>query len=389
MTKVIEFTTEEKSLIWTTKVAFTGATSQDAEAFVMVCEEYGLNPLTGDIVFQRYVTKTGPKVSYTVTRDGYLKHVYRQNDFVSINAGVVRQGDHFKFDLKNEIVEHDFNAERGPVIGAWAVLKTKNRGNIMDFADYNEYKEALGGKNNLWFKMPSAMIKKVAQSTVIRMAFPLGVDFHSEDEIGWVDNPSETIENQEQSIENAQNKEKATLVADLQQAKDEATTSNKPQKTEENPNVKQQPILEKPEKVKVETPKVPTPVKEKEVDQKTKPISETITKGIEPAAEEVPTETAEIAQEKNVQTGSMQEETVSKPANENAYIFESSSIQMSPSTNEKFLTIRCNKNGSPEILLAAEDAIFEFDEFTEGIVFEPTLREENGFKFVESVQVVA
>jgi phage recombination protein Bet len=375
MTKVLEFTTEQKSLIWTTKVAHTGATPDDAAAFVMVCEENGLNPLTGDVVFKRYEGKNGPSVSYIVTRDGLLKHVYRQDDFVSINAGVVRQGDHFKFDLNNEVIEHDFNSERGPVIGAWAVLKTKSRGNTMDFVDYSEYRDALGPKNDLWYNMPSAMIKKVAQSMVIRLAFPLGVQFQSEDEMPSGDSFVNAVDDQTTSNE-------VSMTSVLEKSKEEvkASTIDQPSKSESTKPVQPPEKNQKTKEVESESeikeesevPSIKEQTKEESASNGKEPATESLIKRFEEEVQEAP-----------------EKEVIPSQNDDGTYEFIKAELRASPSSGEQFLNINAKKNGSIELLFATDGLIFEFDEFEAGVRFEAKVKEQSGFKFVESVKVVA
>lgn len=383
MEKQITFTEEEKSLIWSTKIAPANGTPDDALVFVNVCEEYGLNPLQGDIVFQRYETKYGPKVSYIVTRDGLLKHAHKQSNFISLNTGVVRENDHFKFDVKEEVVEHSFGAKRGKVIGAWTVLKTKIKGNIMVFADYEEYKGALGEKNNLWLKMPSAMIEKVAQSRAIRLAFPLGIDFRSEDEIIEYEMPT-TVAEQKGLTEPSQNAENSNLTADLEKAKAEAKTiiTKEPQKEVKSQN-KRQSKAEKSvnEEISVEAEQnVTTP--------QNQPINPETTKSEQATVENQPAK-EKTSPVENVQKELVKEEVVSEQANNNnAYIYVNSELKMSPSSGKKFLLVKATFNGKEEILHVPEQLIFDFDEFVPGVSFVAQIGEQMGFKFVQSVKVV-
>lgn len=384
MQKVLEFTEEQKSLIWVTKVNPVKGTPEECAAFVMVCEEYGLNPLAGDISFQRYETDYGPRVSYIIARDGYLKHLYRQSDFVSINSGVVREGDHFKYDLNNEVIEHSFGAKRGPVIGSWALLKTKNRGNFMDFADYNEYKEAIGPKNKLWYKMPSAMIKKVAQSIVIKLAFPLGVNFVTEDEIDNIEtSDTESKDNVSQPAQ-----EKSDLVVELEQAKEEAF--KQPQKTEEKAKPKSNPQI-KPSVTESKKQQVGQAEDDKMQHPQKTPNKETIedlTNGADVASEETKTDSEEV-QTNVVQSQPQSEKIVLPPVSENVFVFTHAELNTLPSNNDRILKIKAVRNGQEELLFAGGEFIFAFDEFVPGTHFEANLSSKNGFNFVEGVKVMA
>ena len=52
MEKVIQFSKEDKNLIYNRFVAPANGTTDEALHFVEYCETLGLNPLLGDVVFQ-------------------------------------------------------------------------------------------------------------------------------------------------------------------------------------------------------------------------------------------------------------------------------------------------------------------------------------------------
>lgn len=383
MEKVINFTEEQKSLIWATKCAPQGATPDETKAFVQVCEEYGLNPLQGDIIFQAFEGKYGRRVSYIVTRDGLLKHAYRQNDFISINAGVVHKNDVFEFDTNNEIVHHKFGTERGEIIGAWCVLKTKSRGNIMEFANYHEYKNALVGKNDLWSKMPSSMIKKTAQSNAIKLAFPLGVIFATEDEVVTIEESNGVITSSQPAETKVSEDGSATKTAQpslADELKAEAEKTEKTKQQRKSTKEAKSSSVEKKEVAKVEE----QPKEEKVEVQKNK--------------EEVTTEVqAEPVQNVEQQSTNVEEpvQTVKTvPAAQvqnqqgNVYKFIDSQIRVD-ANEQKFLIVLAESNGSQEHLFANGEVLEKFDEFTNGIQFTAQLQEANGFKFVKDVAVVS
>jgi len=182
MEKAMTFSDKQKGLIWDRFVAPTGGTQEEAEHFIEVCEQFGLNPLTGDIVFQRYNTKQGPKTQFITTRDGLLRVAHTQPGYVGApNANVVRQGDHFQMNPTTGEVDHRFGQERGKIEGAYAVMNHKTFNPVAVYVDFEEYFNANAGtlntRNgypNVWDKMPSAMIIKIAEVFVLRRQFPLG-----------------------------------------------------------------------------------------------------------------------------------------------------------------------------------------------------------------------
>lgn len=191
MKKMITLSNEEKSLIWTRFIQTVNGTQDEAEHFFKVCEQFGLNPLLGDIVFQRYETKNGARTQFITTRDGLLRVASRQSDYVGPpNANVVKEGDHFEFLPAEGTVKHKFGSKRGKILGAYAIMKHKRHNPVAVFVDFDEYYQANSGKlnsrygnPNVWDKMPSAMIVKIAEVFVLRRQFPLG-GLYTREEMG-------------------------------------------------------------------------------------------------------------------------------------------------------------------------------------------------------------
>ncbi|QUW23388.1 recombinase RecT [Sporosarcina sp. Marseille-Q4063] len=182
MEKVLTFTNGQKSLIWNRFVQPANGTQEEANHFIEVCETFGLNPLLGDIVFQRYETRNGPNTSFITTRDGLLRVATTQEGYVGPpNANVVREGDTFEFIPSEGSVRHEFGQKRGSILGAYAVMHHKRFRPVAVFVDFQEYFQANSGElnskyknKNVWDKMPSAMIQKIAEVFVLRRQFPLG-----------------------------------------------------------------------------------------------------------------------------------------------------------------------------------------------------------------------
>lgn len=368
--KLIEFTPEIKSLIWSTKVQPASGTDVEAKAFVEVCEEYGLNPLLGDITFQRYEGKYGPKVSYLISRDAYLKFAMRQEDFKNILSGVVKEGDEFRLDIVEGVPHHSFGAKRGNILGAWCVVKTKNRGNTLVFADFQEYQKALSPKNPLWNSMPSAMIEKVAHTMALRRIFPLGVTFASEEEVGF--DSTATIPNNDEQSKN----ESASLVSDLEEARKQKEESKKEANKKAETKIKK----EKPQ------PPVVTVEPTKSVESK-----------VEQKQEENPEKEKQEDPQVVVQQNKQQPITDDKeePKNldttlANLFVLEQVEMGVSGNNNKKFLRVLANNNGVPTLMFVEEENIEVFnlfDELTPGAKFEVEQENRNGFAFIQTVKV--
>lgn len=170
MSKALTFTNEQKSLIWSQFVQPVDGTESEAKHFIEVCEEFGLNPLLGDIVFQRYETKNGPIAQFITKRDGLLRVAARQPGYVGPpNANVVKEGDHFEFLPSEGTVNHKFGTKRGKILGAYAILKHAKHNPVAVFVDFEEYFQANSGKlnsrygnANIWDRMPSASVTCIA-----------------------------------------------------------------------------------------------------------------------------------------------------------------------------------------------------------------------------------
>ena len=94
---------------------------------------------------------------------------------------MVREGDTFEFIPSEGSVRHEFGQKRGQILGAYAVMHHKWFRPVAVFVDFQEYFQANSGElnnrygnKNVWDKMPSAMIQKIAEVFVLRRQFPLG-----------------------------------------------------------------------------------------------------------------------------------------------------------------------------------------------------------------------
>ncbi|WP_047980648.1 RecT family recombinase [Ornithinibacillus contaminans] len=196
--KAIEFTQEQKSLIYNRFVAPANGTSEEAYHFIEYCEELGLNPLLGDVVFQKFETKYGPKTSFVTTRDGLLRIAVRDENYVGPPiSNVVREGDHFEFLPAEGTVVHKFGNKRGNILGAYAVIYHKQFRPYACWADFGEYFTANAnsqqGKSFIWDKYPSSMIEKVAETFALKKQFPVVGGLTTEEEIGQDINLPEQI----------------------------------------------------------------------------------------------------------------------------------------------------------------------------------------------------
>lgn len=248
MQKVLEFTREQKELIWKKYVRPEGGSETDFKHFVEVCETFGLNPLLGDIVFQVKQTKKGPQATFITTRDGLLRAAMRDPHYVGAPiSAVVREGDLFKIDPVNATVEHQFGAKKGKIIGAWARMEHAKYRPVVVFVDFDEYfranaqsqrTEGEKGGSPIWDKFPSAMIQKVAEAFCIRRLFPLG-GLMTAEEMGEIEKVAEKAEYIAAVSETKNEEKEETKIEIKDEAKSEATnaakneTKNEAMKSEE------------------------------------------------------------------------------------------------------------------------------------------------------------
>jgi phage recombination protein Bet len=187
--KVITFTQEEKSLIFNRFVAPVNGSTEEALHFISYCETLGLNPLLGDVIFQKFETKQGPRTTFVTTRDGLMRVAARDENYVGPPiSNVVREGDHFEFVPSEGAVIHKFGQKRGRILGAYAVLYHKQYRPFACWADFAEYFSAnaksQNGRSYIWDQYPSIMIGKVAESFALKRQFPIVGGLTTEEEMG-------------------------------------------------------------------------------------------------------------------------------------------------------------------------------------------------------------
>jgi phage recombination protein Bet len=150
------------------------ATEHELALFLRLCKTYALDPFRKELVLEKRRRRRGDGSGYDIvpvfitTRDGYLKVAQRDPCYGGLQSGVVREGDDFEFDVEACRVKHRFGAQRGKIIGAWAIVKHAQRPPFMAYVEFSEYNNA---ESDTWKKHPAAMIQKVAEVFVLRRQF--------------------------------------------------------------------------------------------------------------------------------------------------------------------------------------------------------------------------
>ncbi|MEM1504662.1 hypothetical protein RG959_14720 [Domibacillus sp. 8LH] len=107
MEKALDFSWEQKSLIWSRFVGPNGRTQEEARHFVEVCETFELNPILDDIVFQKYETRQGARTNFITIGDGLLRIAAQDPNYVGAPcAAEVREGDELELIPSEGNVRH-------------------------------------------------------------------------------------------------------------------------------------------------------------------------------------------------------------------------------------------------------------------------------------------
>lgn len=144
------------------------ATDAELIMFLTVANKYDLDPFLKEIFFAKMGDGEDAQATIMTSRDGYRKIAMREPDFYKCQSMEVRQNDEFKMEMEfgevKNIIHNFTHNDRGKVIGAYAVLKTKSGDSLVSYVTRDEYDT---GKN-AWSKYKSAMIRKVAENDVYK-----------------------------------------------------------------------------------------------------------------------------------------------------------------------------------------------------------------------------
>lgn len=147
LTNAQAFTPEQMKLIRDTIAR--NASPDELQLFLYRAKVLGLDPLkTGQIHFVKYGTGPG---SVVIGIEGFRAFAHRSKMMSGIERGVKR------------------DEKSGKILYGWCRVHRKDWQHPayeeVSFAEYDT------GRNN-WLKMPETMIKKVAEASALRMAFP-------------------------------------------------------------------------------------------------------------------------------------------------------------------------------------------------------------------------
>ena len=177
-----ELAVQDPSTAWTPEQVDTirntvayGANDSELKMFLTLAAKYELDPFAKEIWF---VQMRGRNTIIT-GRDGYLKIANRNPAYDGMTSDVVHAGD--KFIKEGNEIRHAYTlSNRGPIVGAYAMVYRKDRSTpSYFFAPFNEYNKGGG----VWSQYPSAMIVKVAEACALKRAFSIS-GLTTEEEVG-------------------------------------------------------------------------------------------------------------------------------------------------------------------------------------------------------------
>lgn len=172
----LESTIDHQINIWKTqkeiddvrKTCANGLNDTEFKLFVQIAKGTGLNPFLREIWAVKY-DKDKP-ANIFISRDGYRKSAQRHPMYESHDVDAVYSND--IFEVNNCDITHKYDLkDRGELVGAYCMVKRKN--SMKPVYVFVELKEYSSGRS-LWNKAtgkPATMIKKVAESQGLRMAF--------------------------------------------------------------------------------------------------------------------------------------------------------------------------------------------------------------------------
>ena len=136
-----------------------GLTDLELAYFLKISHSVDLNPLTKEI----WAYKVGGTLLTFAGRDGFRSVAHRNKNFLSLNSMEVCSNDSFGLGVTQDgemFVNHQFGiSNRGTIVGAYAIVKLKNKEKVVEYADFATYNKG----QSAWNTHKAEMIKKVAE----------------------------------------------------------------------------------------------------------------------------------------------------------------------------------------------------------------------------------
>lgn len=156
-----------------------GTSDVELKYFLNVCKSTGLNPFMKEIWCYK---DNRNNLLVFAGRDGFLSNAQKQEAFAGIRSCDVCENDELVLDMMNPSQnKHLINQKsRGRVVGAYAIVFRHNSEPTIAYVNFSEYDRGV----NAWKTHPAAMIKKVAETQALKLAFGMsGVQSEHEFEV--------------------------------------------------------------------------------------------------------------------------------------------------------------------------------------------------------------
>lgn len=145
-----------------------GTSDVELAHFLQVCVHTELDPFMKEIWCYKDHRNN---VIIFAGRDGFLKKAQAHDDWQGMSSSEVRQNDEFVADIPNGVIKHTFGfKERGPVVGAYAIVHRKNISvptiAVVRLDDYDK-------KKFVWDTHKADMIIKTAEVRALKKAFSI------------------------------------------------------------------------------------------------------------------------------------------------------------------------------------------------------------------------
>jgi phage recombination protein Bet len=170
---------QEQILVIHNSVA-KGTTMAELAYFLNVAKSVQLNPFNKEIWC--YKDKKNNLIIFS-GRDGFLAKAQQNPEFAGIRSAEVKSKDEFSIDIANNKIVHTISnlpTDRGEILGAYAIVFRKNGEPTVVFVEMHRYNKGY----NTWKTHPEDMIKKVAESKALKLAFGIsGIQLEDEFDI--------------------------------------------------------------------------------------------------------------------------------------------------------------------------------------------------------------
>lgn len=173
--KLITFSSVQKEKLSTFISKMGDITTTEIDEYINFCELNGVNPFSDEVrfLYNPYKKSQGRQyIFYRVTVKGNIKYAQYKDSFISAKAGLIYNGDLFEIDTVNgEITHISSDQKEKDIIGAWAIVATKDRGNFVQYSDYQEYRDRILSATPK--VIPSEAIKDIALKCAFNLSFPI------------------------------------------------------------------------------------------------------------------------------------------------------------------------------------------------------------------------